>query len=235
MNIVIAISKGSGDQKYLNYAAWLKRLQPDVICKDLSVLPLEEAMQVIRESNGLLLAGGPDIDPSRYNRSDARNICECDMQRDKDEWAYVDVALREKKPILGVCRGMQLLNIYFGGMLIPDLPSAGYTRIVHGIPTNDVQHDVTVTNPLFEEMLSISAGAINSHHHQAVTVVAPPFVAYAKSMDGVVEAMGTEDLLQSFIVAVQWHPERMEITSPFSHAIGSAFLQRSQCGNSSIW
>lgn len=224
MQTIIAISKGSGEEKYLNYARWLRYLEPDVVCKDLSLLDPGEAMQALQKSSGLLLTGGHDVHPARYNRQEMLGMCDCDLERDKREWEYIDAALEQNKPMLGICRGMQLLNVYFGGTLIVDLSSSGYVQTVHKAMEGDAEHNLTVHHPAFQKIVNTSTGMINSRHHQAVDAIASPFTAYAESPDGLVEAMGNTDASLPFSLAVQWHPERMEPSSPFSLSIAQVFL-----------
>lgn len=150
--------------------------------------------------DGLLIAGGCDVSPELYGESDNGSVS-CDIARDKCEIGLIREFAGRGKPIFGICRGMQILNVCFGGTLIGDLPE--YPKhhgknIYHGIKITDKSG---MFGSFGDEM------RINSFHHQAVKELAKDFkaVAYGKE-DGVIEAM---EHIEKPWMAVQFHPERM--------------------------
>lgn len=145
--------------------------------------------------SGLLLSGGGDVEPKRYGASRLPTD-DVDEARDAEEFALIEAFLRQKKPVFGICRGIQVLNVYFGGTLRQDIPHhAEGTR--HWV--NAVQG--TVFHRLCGERF-----VTNSWHHQAVGKLAPGLRAAAAAEDGTIEAVQHEILP---VFAVQWHPERM--------------------------
>jgi putative glutamine amidotransferase len=172
---------------------------------DLSLVPLYADMV-----DGIVFTGGHDICPERYGEQWHPKCIPVDPAREKFEFALIAEIERRRTPMLGICFGSQLLNIYRGGSMyqfLPDLPRDGaleHRRIGEVAP----RHDVT----LVEE--SIAAKAIgkttvnaNSSHKQAVKTVGRGLRVIAKSPDGIIE--GTEDPSYPLMLGVQWHPERL--------------------------
>ncbi len=189
---------------------------------------------ILSELDGLLLAGGGDVDPSLYGEN---RLDECDAPdelRDSFEMIITRKALALQMPILGICRGIQVLNVAMGGTLIQDIPSAcGLSKTAHrqNPPYDNPAHLVhAIPGGLLANVIGSETMSVNSMHHQAVKVIAPGTIIEAKSEDGIIEAMslcGRENVL-----AVQFHPEYLESSSPkahalFSHLINNAELYRS--------
>jgi putative glutamine amidotransferase len=157
--------------------------------------------------DALVLTGGDDVDPIRYGAEDSMGVCEIDRDRDAIEWPILDAALERRVPILAICRGAQLLNVHRGGTLIVDL---GAKNVTHKADGADRRHAIEM---MPGTLLSEPAGAleeiVNSSHHQAVDRLAPPFRPSAFSSDGVLEAFEWAGPQESWLLAVQWHPERL--------------------------
>lgn len=155
-------------------------------------------------ADGLLLSGGRDVEPQRYHRETKFDSVVTDPKRDEFEWALIKAFEAKKKPIFGICRGLQTMNTYFGGTLYQDIPSE-----LGGNHSGGVNHMLkmkadSILGNLFGESM-----VINSYHHQAIETLAPGFVATAWSDAGgheIVEAIEHETLPY---FAVQWHPESM--------------------------
>lgn len=150
--------------------------------------------------DGLLLGGGGDLDPAWYGEEN-RACHELDHKRDEIEYQLIRETIARKKPVLGICRGIQVLNGVLGGDLIQDLGMAH--SMVEGTYRLHAAHSKVGSKI---EQLYGKEGWINSGHHQAVKNLAPGFTATQWAYDGVVEAMEHESLP---ILGVQWHPERM--------------------------
>lgn len=227
----IAISRASGSEKYLRYAQWLKTAQADVDCVDLYELEQKEGLQAalnsLKTCSGIVFSGGSDVEPSRYQKADQVTRCHVDPARDTLEFALVEYARELKIPILGICRGMQLLNVAFGGSLIVDIPE-DYSREIEHMAINgvDARHAVDVeAGTTLRRIVRRADGEINSAHHQAVELLAPDFEVAARSPDGIIEAFETlPELGRSHVMAVQWHPERLEYENPFSGALAEYFV-----------
>lgn len=157
--------------------------------------------EVSTDYDGLLLCGGGDIEPLRYGQEnfDSKNTV---PQRDENEMELAMAFTKAGKPILGICRGMQLLNVVFGGDLYQHIPTAE----AHSAP-GDAVHAVTAVGESYLSNIYGKHFAVNSVHHQSVNKLAEGFrVTLVSDSDGVVEAIEHKDLP---IFGVQWHPERI--------------------------
>lgn len=155
-------------------------------------------------ADGLILSGGGDVHPARYGAS---NIESREITRDRDgtEWALLDWAVARRKPVIGICRGFQVINVYFGGSLVQDIPTQIPGACVH----QDAEHPVALTHAPLADALGAPSLPVNSFHHQGVTadLIASDLEALALSeADGVIEALWHRALP---IFGVQWHPERI--------------------------
>lgn len=148
-----------------------------------------------REFSGLLLTCGGDVEPARYGGARLPTDT-VDVDRDREEFALLDAFLRQGRPVFGICRGVQLLNVYFGGTLRQQVPghADGARHTVHAVPGSRI------------EALCGAAFETNSWHHQAADALAPGLRCTASSPDGLAEALEHEAFP---VFGVQWHPERM--------------------------
>jgi len=161
--------------------------------------------------DGILFAGGEDVDPSFYGESKRYASVQESHVRDKFEFTLLDIALHRRVPILGICRGVQMINVKFGGTLYQDLQAEAMVEGEHkqSAPRPEATHAVTVTDPE-SELARVVAGRcrVNSLHHQAVKRLGRGLRVTAHSDDGLVEAVEPADDYP-FLMAVQWHPEEM--------------------------
>lgn len=170
---------------------------------------------VIDDYDGLLLCGGNDIDPIFYNE-EINGSVDIDAMRDKAEFALVKAFVEQKKPIMGICRGYQLLNIAFGGNMYQHISNAD----MHSSDNGDVVHKVTAKKGSVLCDLYGEEFFVNSHHHQALKNVAQCFEVIAKS-DNTIEGIAHKELP---IFGVQWHPERMCFDEKRADTVDSADL-----------
>lgn len=176
---------------------------------------------------GLLLTGGEDVEPIRYGEPNrfARRI---NRERDEFELTLIRAALLQDLPILAVCRGMQLLVVALGGTLYQDLgrelilDRANFQPIIHRAPDHsDAMHSIDIQpGTRLGQILKRESLEVNSHHHQGVRTLGSSLAACAHSPDGLIEAV--EGRRRSFLLGVQWHPERWAARS--SVAIIESFL-----------
>jgi putative glutamine amidotransferase len=228
----IALTRTTGSDRYNNYIRWLTAAQPDVECVDLWSLPdTESALAELATCSGVVITGGPDIDPIRYDKEFERGRCYMDERRDSIEFPVLERALAMKMPVLGVCRGAQVINVHLGGSMVVDIPADVQTATEHSAVSingvsQDAIHGVQVEpGSLLKKITGQLEGSINSAHHQAVDRLAETLKISARSgSDGIVEAIERDDTTQGFLLGVQWHPERMDFASPFSLAIAQHFL-----------
>lgn len=161
--------------------------------------------------DGLILAGGGDIEPDRYASPGHPAIHEVDPERDAGEYALLAGARARGLPVLGICRGAQLINVALGGALHEHLPDVLSGAVQHvGEPPCFVPHRVQIApNSLLAEILGALQVEPASWHHQAASTLAPGMVAVAWAQDGCIEAVEfAEPAQQPWLAAVQWHPER---------------------------
>ena len=185
------------------------------------ILPFQsgDARALLERLDGLVLSGGSDLDPARYGDATVHpDTYDVDPDRDAFELAMVEAALALDRPILAICRGIQVLNVALGGTLHQHLPDVaiGIAHRQHRnatpIPGDRPGHEVTVSPAsTLARLVGVDRLPVNSFHHQAVKVLAPDLVAVAISDDGVVEAV--EHRFRPDVIGVQWHPELMARTS----------------------
>lgn len=164
---------------------------------------ISQNLEYAKLCDGLLLAGGGDIDPNRY---DAKNLGSSNIDEitDAQELELVRTFSVTRRPILGICRGLQVLNVAFGGDLIQDIPTASTHKWTER--TGDQVHPVTAEEGSFLYQLYGRHFRVNSAHHQAIGVLAQGLSVSARAEDGVIEAI---ECKAKQIYAVQFHPERM--------------------------
>lgn len=227
MSLTIGISKGSGSPKYRNYWRWLEESGADIAIVDLATS--EDVAADMNRIDGLLLTGGSDIEPSRYGHPELEPRCEdIDRVRDAREFQMLDIATERELPVLGICRGMQVLNVHRGGTLIAHLPDRVEGSQSHQKDGDaDRRHEVEVdAGTLLFKASGLLSGNVNSAHHQAVDRLGEGLTVAARSTDGVVEAIELGNKVGApYLLAIQWHPERMEDPdSGFSSGIREQFL-----------
>jgi len=222
----IAISKASGTAKYALYAHWLRLIDPSIDIIDLSV-SLTDIETILSECSGLILTGGPDVNPAKYGKSERESDCFIDETRDQLEFPLLDIVREMKLPVLGICRGAQLLNVALGGTLIVDIPTDYSIQIDHKSNSNgDNRHLIEVVpGSLLKKITKATEGEINSAHHQAVEHISEHLRVSAIAPDGVIEAFEwNEPAGKPFLLGVQWHPERLDYDNVFSKRIAEHFL-----------
>ena len=214
--------------KWDNYRNWIEGKDTDILLLSAS----NENAHDVDRCNGIILSGGEDVHPKYYghkewmNRKDELKLS-VNEQRDIFEMAVLKRAMKRKLPVLGICRGLQITNVFLGGTLIPDLDQK--VKATHskceGI---DMKHHVKVIpGSHLSKITNVSSGIINSAHHQAADQLGKGLIVSAISTDGTIEALEhNEKNKEPFLLLVQWHPERMKNkNSPLSREIKKRFLK----------
>lgn len=177
------------------------------------ILPVTTNSAVIERHaahiDGLLLTGGSDINPLFYQEEPLEKLQQLSSERDRFEMALVRAVINAGKPVFGICRGIHILNVAYGGTLYQDLTYYPNVSVKHKQQSGpyEVSHTVHVQQGSYLYDVLGEKVWTNSFHHQAVKEVAAEFVVSATSDDGVIEAIEMRD--KSFVLGVQWHPERM--------------------------
>lgn len=166
-------------------------------------LPLDvDPALAIRRLDAILLSGGADIDSVRFDAPRDPAVSVVEPERDAFEFALLGEALRHELPVLGICRGLQLINVHFGGTLHQHVPEHSN----YAVGTNGVAHPVTIDDGSILDSLYGSTVDVNSLHHQTVDEVGSGLKVSARAPDGTVEGLEAGD----HVLAVQWHPEMMD-------------------------
>lgn len=194
----------------------------------LSLLPQPDYIKnVLQLVDGIVLPGGGDIDPLRYGEEPRTGLGAVSPLRDKNDLLLLAVAEKMKIPVLGICYGMQLLNVFRGGTLIQDIEREKGETLNHqqGDPRDRLSHWVTFSeNSLLYSQTSEAKALVNSHHHQAVSRIGENLFVSAVATDGIIEAI--EDVRKDrFNLGVQWHPEICYPDDELSRKIFSKFMR----------
>ena len=222
MRVVIAMPRMSSDPEptaaQSKYMESLARAGAGMRWVELS--DPEQAVQDALTCDGLLLPGGGDMDPKFYGQARIPACGEPNLLRDAAEPLLLRAFLAADKPVLGICRGIQVMNAVLGGDLYQDI------KPFEHLPHNDhwaKVHTVTVRRgTLLSRILGQDTVLVNSQHHQAVDRVAPGFTLAALSEDGIVEAIEKPDA--GFCLGVQWHPEWLSDADPAMQGLFDAFV-----------
>jgi putative glutamine amidotransferase len=197
----------------------------------------EVIAESVRRSDGVLLTGGDDVQTELYAPSLPpklkKTVLPADPARDFAELVLIEEVFRQQKPLLAICRGQQILNVAFGGDLIVDIPLQVPAALRHKRMDRKSRevHEVSLApDSLLAELFGAERIGVNSTHHQAVGRVAEPFRATAQSADGIIEALElnlAERHLLPYLLAVQFHPERLLQRRPEFVALFGSFIEAS--------
>ncbi|MEP7258427.1 MAG: gamma-glutamyl-gamma-aminobutyrate hydrolase family protein [Flavitalea sp.] len=226
----------TGDiEKHNSYKQWIE--QQD----DVETVLLQPGVD-IKGIDGLVLSGGIDIDPVFYNGStDYADKPNTGWQPERDEYELLALryALDNKIPVVGICRGLQLINVFFQGALKQDLGES-LNMLHRATKISDKDHDITIErDSLLGEITQQHSGHINSAHHQAIDKLGEGLAVNARSEEGIIEGIEwKEPSSKSFLLGVQWHPERMYINkfpdTSLYNAIRDRFIREVRHGHQKI-
>lgn len=194
----------------------------------------ETLSDIFDRIDGLLLPGGGDVDPDVYAGDEHATLWGIDADRDRVEFFMATTAVARQKPMLAICRGIQVLNVALGGTLYEDIGSRAPHAIKHDYfrvqPRNYLAHDVTITGgSQLAGQMGRTETAVNSLHHQGIRDLAPELTASASAPDGMIEAVEIPG--HPYAIGVQWHPENLvddvpHMLSLFSGLVNAANEQR---------
>jgi len=225
---IIGISKASGSGNYHKYAGWLQPAGRNIKCIDLSVMSEEDLRKTLPQLAGILISGGPDVHPSNYGMDADTIKCETiEPERDKLEFELINYAISNKVPLLGICRGLQIINVYLGGTLFADIRVDYPGTINHRKEKPDTaMHKVQILESAgLRKIVKTENETVNSFHHQGINKLAEDLAVNAKSEDGLIEGIEWKNTTKKgFLMAVQWHPERMNFSDKLSGSIALKFV-----------
>ena len=221
----IGITDTLKEDKYGQYVRWIRSVDASVDIQKLSH-GLDNARE-IEKLDGLLLSGGGDVHPRYYGKENQLGKTNgVNEQRDEFEFSVIERALDADRPILGVCRGMQVMNVYLGGSLTVNLASEVYNDHTSPADNRGTKHKISVVpHSMLHALTGATEMEVNTFHHQAVEKLGNGLMCSAISADNVVEA--GEWVMKDnmpFLMLVQWHPERLKETF-FSQKLARLFLR----------
>lgn len=175
--------------------------------------------------DALILTGGGDLDPALYDGGTHPTVYNLDPERDRSEIGLARKALDGDKPVLAICRGLQVLNVAMGGSLYVHLPDVVGEEVRHRLPPREpTLHRVTLEpDSHLARLLGVSEVEGVSWHHQGIRDLAPGLVATAHAPDGVIEAAEVPD--HAWLIGVQWHPEMSAARDPLQQRLFDALVE----------
>ena len=209
MKLIIGITDCS---KWKNYHDWFASENVDVI----KLSSKQNNFSDLEKCDGVVLSGGEDVHPKYYGKPQwmkKKEDLKLDVNQERDEFEMkvIDITVKKKIPMLGICRGLQIANVYFKGTLIPDLQ--GKTRTRHSKKEGyDQTHEINVQDDsCLSAILNSETGVVNSAHHQSAEKIGKGLKVTATDAEGTVEAIEWKNPKDKpFLLLVQWHPERMK-------------------------
>jgi len=213
----IILSKASS-----NYVKWIE--DENVIILDAYTITNTDSILAL--ADGIILTGGEDINPLQYNDTTNLKVCgTINYQRDTLERKLFDFAFKNKLPLVGVCRGMQMMNVASGGTLYGDIPTEIGTTVIHR-NNGEVMHEIALCDT---SSLIFPNGTdtfmVNSWHHQGLKDISENLRIIARSFDGLPEAVVMEKSEHPFMIAVQFHPERLGKGSAIHQTMKKSFFR----------
>ena len=187
---------------------------------------------IFKHLDGLIISGGGDVQPSFFGEEDSGMLQLVDELRDRTDLLLARWAMEENKPLLAICRGIQVLNVAAGGALIQDIPTQipdalSHSSPVSGRPMPDVAHQVEVAaNSRLANLVGEGELGVNSAHHQAIKTVGAGLNVVARASDGVIEGVEFPDHI--FCIGVQWHPEVMVESCPVMLSLFEELMESAQ-------
>lgn len=218
-DVIVVLSTDTHEK---HVTKWLSNFDEDVKIVTLYGMSNDSVNYYLSIASGVVITGGEDVNPALYGKDSLLNMCgTINNYRDSLEIKMINFALINKIPLLGICRGLQIMNVSQGGSLIVDIPYfVGDT--LHRSSGGRTFHNVNIlNNSLISEFVDADSGMVLSNHHQAVDQLAEIFNIAAFAPDSVIEAIEIKDTNKyNFAVGVQWHPEGMN----FDDAMGKPFV-----------
>jgi putative glutamine amidotransferase len=229
MNKSIIIGITESESRFNNYLDWINSASISI---EIIILRVDKQnTDDVKKCDGILISGGIDVTPAFYNSNRERYPHApkkgWNKERDIFEMKIFQLARENKIPVLGICRGLQLINVALGGSLVPDLEEAG--KLDHKRNNeSDGSHQVSIMEKSLLALASnVLSGLVNSAHHQAVATVSEQLRICAISPDAVIESLEWKNAAEKCpLLAVQWHPERMDDkeNNPLSENIRTWFI-----------
>ena len=215
------------DRKYLSNSSYVQAVADNGgIAVQLPLVDIDDVERLMECVDGLLLTGGPDVSTLLYGEEPCVKMGAACQHNDLMEMALMRAAMAEGKPVLGICRGIQVINETLGGTLYQDIPSQLPAAEMHhqSSARDEVTHSVSVTPGTYAyKVFGAEKIYVNTFHHQAIKDLGEGLTITARAKDGIVEAVENAD---GSVFGVQWHPEELYRLYPEHRAIFTTFIDR---------
>ena len=221
--ILILISKDS--DKHI--AKWLISIDSSIIVKEAYKMKKDSLKFYMQKAGGFVIGGGEDVNPELYHKPEYKNVCEePDNYRDSLELIMINYAFKNKTALLGICRGLQILNVARGGSLIPDIPSYKInSKINHRSKEEKAHKIIPVKSSCISKLNTNKQFWVNSKHHQCIDKLGKGYKIAAFAEDSIIESIEIQDTLKyGFVIGIQWHPEILIDDNSFN--LGKKFLNK---------
>jgi len=218
---------------------WLRNSikNDNVICINMYAIKSKDSIRMmLKKADGIIISGGEDVNPALYGKQSELDRCGVvNPHRDSLEYMMIAFAMNRKVPLLGICRGLQILNVSQGGSLIIDIPTDVGSKYLHRDAREAKKHKSTATNhkvyikkgTYLRSIVKVDSGSVYSNHHQAIENIAPFFKVSSTADDNVAESFELIDIFRHpFVLGVQWHPEAMDVKNPLSGNIGRYYMRK---------
>lgn len=199
------------------------------------ILSEDSLREVFARLDGIVFSGGGDINPSIYGEPPHATLWGLSDDRDRVELELARWAAHREKPLLGICRGIQVLNVALGGTLIQDIPAEVPDALQHSfddavVARDYIAHPVKIENGShLRQVIQSEIASVNSWHHQALKRIAPNLTVVAQAPDGIIEAVEVDG--HRFAIGVQWHPEWLYRNQPEMKRLFTALVEASSNGH----
>jgi len=225
--LTVAVSWERSAESY-QYGKWLQETNPNIRLVVLYEQEIKDLPEIMDDCDALLLSGGQDIYPGRFGReADTASCGSFNLRRDTLEMTALTYALKKQMPVLGICRGLQLINIHQGGILYIDLEDETDSDTLHRVGGDGwTQHLIFPEKSVFPLAdFSLKAHLVASNHHQGIDKLAKSLLVVTRSEDGLPEAIVFKNPERGFLLAVQWHPEWKPLAGELSKPLAALFLE----------
>lgn len=223
---LILFSKADNNGTYMTF---IHKVDSTLILKSAYGQPVDSINVWLKKASGIIITGGRDIYPSIYGKENEIEKCgEFDRYRDSLELKMVDFAKNNLVPLLGICRGHQMLNVALGGSLFTDIPTDIENNIAHRDADNPPRHEINIDKTsLLYEITGVENCTVNSYHHQCIDKLGKDLTILCKTSDGVVESI-YYNKNNWIALGVQFHPEKMNFKKACAGNIGKWFISKTK-------